>query len=177
MKQVAIFDRGDHWEVIADYSLSPRHASLSEEQWKSEFAGPGYEAMRTSQPGLVAAHAPKGIGKWKKDWSGPHVIQSPRIQILCNSSLDFDRVPVVAASSTHVLMVKKLDQDGKTIPGSEPLRTMISAPIPLSPGSLALQNGEAILTVGPCPNPCDVNLTVVDPAGAIKKGSIALRFR
>jgi len=72
MKPVVLFDRTDHWEVIVDYSGSPRHAALSEMEWTNEYSNhPSYAAMRASQPGSFAMMAPQGAGKWKKDWSGP----------------------------------------------------------------------------------------------------------
>lgn len=73
MKQVVAFDRGTYWEVIGDYSGSPRHSTLSGAAWANEFANdPGYADMRASQPGAVAILAPRGLGKWQKDWSGPY---------------------------------------------------------------------------------------------------------
>lgn len=72
MKPVVMIDRGDHWDVIADYSASSRHSYLAPEQWQLEFLGPSYAAMRASQPGAVAAMVSHGCGKWKKDWSGPY---------------------------------------------------------------------------------------------------------
>ena len=177
MKQVAMFDRGDHWEIVADYSLSPRHGALSEAQWKAEFAGPAYEAMRTSQPGLVAAHAPKGLGKWKKDWSAPHVVPSFRIQLSSDAAPDFDGVPALPSTGKHTVIVRKVGDDLKEAQGSEALRFMITAPVPVSPPTLVLQRGQAILSIGPSGTPCDVTLTVADPAGVIRKASIALRFR
>jgi hypothetical protein len=75
MKQVVLFDRGDHWEVIADYSGSSRHLMMSELEWKKEYAGSSYLAMRISQTAAVARCAPRGIGKWLKDWSGPYVVK------------------------------------------------------------------------------------------------------
>jgi len=74
MMQIVAFDRGTYWEVIADYSGSPRHAALIEPVWKAEYANsPSYTAMRASQPGAVAMIGPVGVGKWLKDWSGPYV--------------------------------------------------------------------------------------------------------
>jgi hypothetical protein len=74
MRQVVAIDRGDYWEVIGDYSLSPRHASLIGPVWAAEYANsPGYKDMRDSQLGSVAIMAPVGVGKWKKDWSSPYV--------------------------------------------------------------------------------------------------------
>lgn len=72
MPHVVMIDRGDHWHVIADYSGSFRHATLSAEQWKLEFSRPEYDPMRKSEPGMIAAVAPLGAGRWKKDWSGPY---------------------------------------------------------------------------------------------------------
>lgn len=73
MPHVAMIDRGDHWHVIGDYSGSPRHAAMREDEWKTEFLSSQYEEMRRSHPGIVAGITPKGAGKWKKDWSGPYV--------------------------------------------------------------------------------------------------------
>lgn len=71
MKKTVYVDRGDHYEVIADYSGSPRHTSLTAAQWKAEYANhASYARMRESQPGSVAGETPRGTGKWKKDWSG-----------------------------------------------------------------------------------------------------------
>lgn len=74
MKRVVMIDRGDHYEVIGDYSLSPRHACLSSEEWSKEFAShPSYERMRLEQKGAVAGIFPRGTGKWTKDWSARYV--------------------------------------------------------------------------------------------------------
>ena len=74
MRQVVAIDRGNHWEVIADYSQSPRHAGLIGPVWAAEYTNsPSYKAMRDSQPGSVAILAPVGTGKWKKDWSAKYV--------------------------------------------------------------------------------------------------------
>lgn len=72
MPHTIFIDRGDHWEVIADYSGSSRHTALSEPQWQDEYStGIAYQSMRDSQPGSVAGITPKGCGKWLKDWSSP----------------------------------------------------------------------------------------------------------
>lgn len=68
-----MIDRGDYWEIIADYSASRRHMYMALEQWQLDFQGPGYDAMRASQPGAVATMSPHSCGKWKKDWSGRYV--------------------------------------------------------------------------------------------------------
>ena len=74
MKQIVAFDRGTYWEVIADYSGSPRHAKLLGPVWAAEYANsPSYADMRNSQVGAVAMMAPVGLGKWLKDWSAPYV--------------------------------------------------------------------------------------------------------
>jgi hypothetical protein len=78
MRQVVAFDRTDYWEVIGDYSGSPRHASLSASAWQNEFAThPSYAQMRATQQGAVGMLSPCGVGKWLKDWSGPYVPPKP----------------------------------------------------------------------------------------------------
>lgn len=73
-KNVVLIDRGNHWEVIGDYSGSPRHASLKPDQWVREYENDlSYRAMRASQPAAIAATAPRGAGRWKKDWSVRYV--------------------------------------------------------------------------------------------------------
>lgn len=77
MPHTVYIDRTEYWEVIADYSGSPRHANLTEAAWRSEYeTNPSYARMRTSFPGSVAGITPKGVGKWLKDWSGPYVAAS-----------------------------------------------------------------------------------------------------
>jgi hypothetical protein len=74
MKNVVVIDRGDYWEIFGDYSGSPRHAALTEPQWKAEYQNhPSYAAMRASQLGSFAIAAPVGAGKWLKDWSRRYV--------------------------------------------------------------------------------------------------------
>lgn len=74
MPHTVFVDRGDHFDVIVDYSGSVRHAALSEVAWQNEYTtSPSYQAMRDSQVGSTAAVTPKGCGKWLPDWSGPFV--------------------------------------------------------------------------------------------------------
>ena len=73
MRKVVMVDRGDHFEVIGDYSGAPRIQALSTQAWKDEYANhPSFETTRASQVGSFADVAPVSIGRWKKDWSGPH---------------------------------------------------------------------------------------------------------
>jgi hypothetical protein len=72
MRKVVLVDRGDHFHVLGDYTGSARIAALTPEAWKAEYEShPSFESTRASQPGSFAEVTPVGVGKWKKDWSGP----------------------------------------------------------------------------------------------------------
>lgn len=74
MNKLVMIDRGDHFEVIGDYTGSPRIRALTPEAWKKEYAeDPSFAKSRDSQLGSFADVAPVSVGKWKKDWSGPYV--------------------------------------------------------------------------------------------------------
>ncbi len=78
MRQVVVVDKGDYWHIIADYSSSQRHSPLSALEWQNEYAThPSYAAMRSSQPGSTGILSKFGVGRWKKDWSGPWVPPTP----------------------------------------------------------------------------------------------------
>lgn len=74
MPHVVMIEREDHCEVVADYSGSPRHVTMTEVEWQEEYTlSPCYKSMRESMPGSAALIAPRGCGKWKKDWSARFV--------------------------------------------------------------------------------------------------------
>lgn len=180
MPHVVYVDRGDHFEIISDYSRSPRHASLNEGEWKSEFANsPSYEGMRKTQNSPVAAIAPKSGGKWKKDWSGPYVPPLVRLLLISDAAIDFDGVPVVeAGSQKHKVTVQKEDQDGKHIAcGGESVRILVSWPILLSTANPSLVGGKTVIEIGPCDTPCDLVVSAADPEGVIQKGTLTVRFK
>lgn len=171
MAKVVLIDRGDHWEVIGDYSRSPRIGIMTEAQWQECFDGSEFETMKESQPGAVAAEAPNGTGKWLKDWSGKYV---PEIMsVLSNAIPDFDGIPAVQAGKTefHIITVSHPD------PKQVPLRIISSAPVPISDSMPMMDGGSASFTVGPCDYPCDVTISSVDPTGNIKKKSLLVRFK
>lgn len=171
MAKVILIDQGDHWEVIGDYSRSPRIAAMSEVQWQACFDGPEFETMKDSQPGAVAAEAPHGIGKWAKDWSEKYT--TPLLVISSEALPDFDGVPAVQAGKAemHILTVSHSDQQ------QIPLRITSSAPIAISDTMPILEGGTASFTVGPCDYPCDLTITAMDPAGEIPKKPLLIRFK
>lgn len=174
-------DRGDHFEVIADYSGSPRHASLSPAQWQDEYTnGASYQEMRNSQIGSVAGVTPKGTGKWEKDWSAKYVPSGTCFEIASDGALDFDGVPAVNADGVekHVITVSKCDNKKVKIGnGSEPLRVTLSHPVDISDSKPIFNKGEASFEVGPIEKPCDLTIMVADPNGVITKGSLTVRFK
>lgn len=181
MPHTVLFDRTTHWEVIGDYSRSPRIAVLSKTQWQNEYAtNLDFAAMRSSQPGSVADITPQGVGKWKKDWSGPYLPPSVRLAITSDAALDFDGVPVVDAdgNASHTLTVKKVDQDGNDVnAGGESIRMLLSAGLPISDANPSLVNGRTNVTVGLTTHPCDVVVRAADPSKILKEGSLTIRFK
>lgn len=171
MAKVVLIDRGDHWEVIGDYSRSPRIASMSEVQWQACFDGAEFTAMKDSQPGAVATEAPRGIGKWTKDWSSKYA--APVLNIASDALADFDGIPAVQAGKTEIHILTVSHPDTKQVP----LRITSSAPVPISDSMPIMDGGNASFTVGPCDYPCDVTISAVDPAGNIKKKSFLIRFK
>lgn len=170
MVHVVMADRGDHWHVVADYSKSPRHRAMSEAEWKREFSGPSYSKMRNSDKALVAAITPKGVGRWKKDWSGKARL-APDLALASSAPRDFDGVPCVESGKAHRITVSKASGDGANF------RVLLSAPVPAFPYSFPLGGGLAEVTVGPSPHPCDVAVTVADVAGMVKSSTIKIRFK
>lgn len=70
MPHTVYVEKADHWQVIGDYSGSPRHSSLTEEAWKREFGtNEAYALMRKTHPDAIAGVTPKGVGCWTKDWA------------------------------------------------------------------------------------------------------------
>lgn len=181
MAHTVLFDRTTHWEVVGDYSRSPRIASLSKSQWQSEYAtGLDFADMRSSQAGSFADITPQGIGKWKKDWSGPYLPPMVKLVIASDAPADFDGMPVVNAdgSTMHTLTIKKVDQDGNDVnSGSESTRILLSAGIPISDSNPSLVNGRTTVTVGLTSHPCDVIVRAADPSGTMKEGSLSIRFK
>lgn len=180
MPHTVYADNGDHYFVFGDYSGSKRHLQLSEVQWQSEYANDAaYQEMRDGAPGSVAGVTPMGVGRWKKDWSGPYVAPSVRLVISSNGTLDFDGTLSVAAdgTATHTMTIKKVDQDGNDVAsGSEAVRLVMSAPIPVSESRPDLSGGQVSIVVGPCVNVCDMQINAVDPTGILKPGTIKIRF-
>lgn len=181
MPHTVLFDRGTHWEVIGDYSGSPRISALSKASWQNEYTNsPDFAAMRSSQVGAVADVTPHGTGKWKKDWTAPYAEASVRLDVASNGTPDFDGVLAVDAdgAAQHTLTIKKVDQDGNAVTsGGEALRLLMSAGMPISNASPALLNGSIQVTLGPSSNPCDMTVRAVDPAGTLSQGSIQVRFK
>lgn len=172
MGNVVLIDRGDHWEVIGDYSRSPRIAALSEAEWASYFDGPEFQSMKETQVGSIATSAPQGIGKWLKDWSARYT--PPLLAISSKAAPDFDNVPAVNSGGAEVHQVTV---QGSPAMDGVSLRILSSAPIPVSENEISLMDGVANLEVGPCPYPCDMVITVVDPAGELNKKALLLRFK
>lgn len=181
MPHTVLFDRGTHWEVIGDYSGAPPISALSKAAWQNEYTtSPDFAAMRSSQPGALADITPHSTGKWKKDWTAPYVEAAVRLDVASNGTLDFDGVLAVDAdgAAQHTLTIKKIDQDGNDVAsGAEALRLLMSAGMPISNSAPALVNGAVQVTIGPCSNPCDMSVRVVDPASILKEAAIKIRFK
>lgn len=70
MPHTVYLDKESYYQVVGDYSGSPRHSALSEEAWKLEFErDPAYAGMKKAYPEAVAGITPQGIGLWTKDWT------------------------------------------------------------------------------------------------------------
>lgn len=170
MFHVVMADRDDHWQVVADYSKSPRHRAMSEAVWKREFSGAAYGAMRQSDLALVAAIAPKGIGRWKKDWSERFKCAPTGLSLSSSAPSDFDGVPGVEAGQSHSITISKASGDMASF------RILLSAPIPASKYAFTLGAGLVEVAVGPSPYPCDLLITVADISG-VGTSSIKVRFK
>lgn len=177
MPHTVRIDHGDHYEIIADYSLSPRHARLSAEQWRVEYdTDPSYAAMRKSHPGSIAGIVPKGVGRWKKDWSALYVAPIQVFKAMSFAKCDPDGIPSVHVNESHVVSIKKVNGEGKQIAGYEAIRVIPSWPVPITPAQVRLVDGAAVVTVGPATIPSDCLLKVIDPAGNIQKTQLVIRF-
>ena len=177
MNPVVMSDKDDHWSVIADYSGSPRHSAMSQEEWEAEFNGEEYSAMKGSHPGSIAAVIPVGVGKWKKDWSGPYLAPVPKIFLSSYAPIDFDGIPAInSGTEKHIILIQAMSE-GAVIKSSAPLQVMVTAPIPVDSFTPTLSEGKAFIQVGPCPTGCDLKVTVADPEGKIALGSMRIRFK
>jgi hypothetical protein len=176
MAHVAMVDEGDYWKVIADYSGSSRHSALSPEEWQAEFEHEAYSTMKESQPGVMAAIIPVGVGNWKKDWSGPYVVPTLKLRLSSNGTPDFDGTPAVVLSEKHTVLIQAFHGE-EEIDSAARLQVMVTAPIPVSSFTPVLSNGKASFQVGPCPSGCDLTVTVGDPDGGFAAKSIKLRFK
>lgn len=174
-------DRGDHFDVLADYSGSPRHAALTATEWQNEyFTHPSYLNMRTTQVGSVADVTPKGVGKWEKDWSARYVPAKVSIKVSSSGTPDFDGIPAVDANGTdkHIVTIQKVDKkEDPILVGSEAIRIIPSHPVPISQTKPTLVGGAITFEIGPLDKPADVTIGVADPAGVIEKGVLTLRFK
>lgn len=176
-----LIDRGDHFEVIADYSGSARHAALSKADWQNEYSThSSYLAMRQTQVNSVADITPKGVGKWEKDWSSNYIPQKVSLKVTSNGPVDFDGIPAVDADSVskHTVTIQKADKKGDPIStGAEQIRIIPSHPVPISQTKPTLSNGAITFEIGPLDKPSDVLISVADPAGVIEKSVLTLRFK
>lgn len=180
MKHVVLFDRGEYWDVIADYSGSPRHASMSPIEWENDFQSESFRSMRESQEGAFAAIAPKGCGKWTKDWAQAWDSEIAALIATSGGEIDFDGVRYVAAdgAAVHTIRIESLDGEGQLLASrNDRLRAMLSAPVPMSDYDPVLLDGVSVITVGPCQHPCDLNVRVADPSRRLKDAKTQIRFR
>ena len=105
---------------------------------------------------------------------------STHLRISSDGAPDFDGMPGVDSDGValHNVTIKKVDETGADIvTGSEPIRVMVSAGIPVSSTSPILALGTVTITVGPSSNPCDIMVMSADPASAMAKGAVKIRFK
>jgi len=172
-------DKGDHFNVIADYSGFPKVARMTDAEWQNYYAThPSFAAMRASQGG-VAGVTTRGIGVWKKDFSGPHVEAHTAFKITSSGSADFDGVPAVAGDGVekHTVTVQKVNERGGNVnTGSDPIRVLMGGR-GLGDGKLSLTNGSTTFEVGPITGTLDVDVRVQDPSNVIRGKSLKVRFK
>lgn len=175
MFKTVYVDRGSHYEILACYEGSPRHRQLTQEQWALEYAThPGYESMRKAVPGSVGGVTPRKLGRWDKEWKTPYEanLSSFTLQAL-SPEKDFDGVPCVFGDAVHQVMI--LASGPADVSGDA--RILIGAPVRVSHQEIPILREGRLVTVGPVEHPCDVALSVVDPAGVRRQARIRLRFR
>lgn len=171
----------DYYHVLVDYSGSPRHAALSEADWQTEYTnGAAYAQMRTDNPGFGAGIKNKGVGKWKTADDSPHLDPLEALDIASNGTADFDGVLAVDADGVakHTLTIKKVDENGSDIvTGTESIRILSTAGVPISDTNPSLVNGSVTIDVGPISDICDLTISARDVAGNVNGADIKIRFK
>ncbi len=179
MGPILYVDRGSYNLVIADYSGSPRHRAMTEDQWVAEYrADPSYDSIRTSNPKAIPVVREASVGPWKKDWSGPYVIPYQCLVPTSDKPQGKDGVPECPGDgiSFHTITIRKKDNKGADIPGAETVRVLPSQLITVTPSQVVLVDGKATVKVGPTQLVGELFIRVVDVAGVLTEGSIRVRF-
>ena len=127
-----------------------------------------------------------GIGPRGEAYTTGTGCQVYRIDLTTNTAEPFARTPrrclgqAVDADGVakHTLTIKKVDENGAdVITGSEAIRILSTAGVPISDTTPTLVNGAATIEVGAVSAICDMTISARDEAAVLRGGDVRIRFK